>query len=78
MAGHPNVRLFITHGGLMGTQEAVYHGVPLLYLPFGLDQKANARKAEREGSGLNLRWAHLTEQVLYDAINKLINDPRLL
>ena len=37
--GHENARLFITHGGLMGVQEAIYHAVPLLGLPFGNDQR---------------------------------------
>jgi len=37
--GHENARLFITHGGLMGVQEAIYHAVPLLGIPFGNDQR---------------------------------------
>lgn len=27
---HPNVKVFITHGGLLGSTEAIYHGVPVI------------------------------------------------
>lgn len=35
---HKNVVLFISHGGLFGTSEALFHGVPLLLIPFFGDQ----------------------------------------
>lgn len=30
---HPHVILFISHGGLFGTIEAIYSGIPLLFIP---------------------------------------------
>ncbi|ODM91121.1 UDP-glucuronosyltransferase 3A1 [Orchesella cincta] len=47
--GHPNIRLFITHGGLLSTQESIYHGVPVLGIPVFADQDLNVMQAERGG-----------------------------
>ncbi|KAG5670631.1 hypothetical protein PVAND_000879 [Polypedilum vanderplanki] len=38
---HPNVKAYICHGGLLGTTEAVYEGVPVLGIPIFGDQKTN-------------------------------------
>ncbi|KZS19435.1 putative UDP-glucuronosyltransferase [Daphnia magna] len=73
--GHPNARVFITHGGMLGTQESIYHGVPLLGLPFGNDQQANVARAVRDGWGLKLDWNEVDDRILDEAIRHLINDP---
>uniref|UniRef100_A0A0P5LVW5 UDP-glucuronosyltransferase n=1 Tax=Daphnia magna TaxID=35525 RepID=A0A0P5LVW5_9CRUS len=75
LLGHPNARVFITHGGMLGTQESIYHGVPLLGLPFGNDQRANVARAVRDGWGLKLDWDKVNDHVLDGAIRHLINDP---
>lgn len=49
MTGHPNVKLFISHGGLLGTQEAVACGVPMLMVPLYADQALNARAMADRG-----------------------------
>lgn len=35
---HTNIVLFIAHGGVFGKQEGIYHGVPMLFIPFYSDQ----------------------------------------
>lgn len=36
--GHKNVKIFITNGGVCSIQEGIYHGVPMIVVPFMLDQ----------------------------------------
>ena len=73
--GHPKARLFITHGGLQGTYEAVYHAVPLLCLPLGADQIYNCVKAKKEGYALSLDWDNITDEILERTILQLLSDP---
>lgn len=40
---HPNVKLFINHGGLLGTMEAVYFGKPVVGIPVFFDQRLNSK-----------------------------------
>lgn len=35
---HPNVKVFVTHAGLMGSSEAAYCGVPVVATPMFGDQ----------------------------------------
>ena len=72
LLGHENCRAFITHGGLLSTQEAVYHGVPVLGLPFVNDQRLNMDKAVRDGYAIRLGWNQIEEKRLYRSINQLV------
>ncbi|KAG0726462.1 UDP-glucuronosyltransferase 2B17 [Chionoecetes opilio] len=61
---HPELRLFITHGGLFSTQEASYHGVSILGIPISIDQHHNMRMVQQEGWGRVLHWRDLS----YDSL----------
>jgi glucuronosyltransferase len=78
LLGHPKIRLFITHGGLNSKQEAVYHGVPFIVMPVFADQPINAQKAHDDGYAIRLDWDNLTEDILYDAIQRILSDPRFV
>ncbi|XP_066998719.2 UDP-glycosyltransferase UGT5 [Anabrus simplex] len=71
---HPNIRVFITQGGLQSFQEAAYHGVPLIGIPFVGDQFYNAAKFEAAKIGVQLKFNDLTKDTLLEVIGKLIND----
>ena len=76
LTGHENARIFITHGGMMGFQESIYHAIPLLCLPLGNDQSTQASKAQRDGFGIKMDWNELNENTIYDAIQSLLHNPR--
>ncbi|ETN65288.1 UDP-glucuronosyltransferase 2C1 [Anopheles darlingi] len=71
---HPNVRLFIMHGGLGGIAESLFHGVPLVGIPMFGDQPANLAKVEKEGWVYVLEFSDLTQQTLTRAIETVLND----
>ncbi|XP_045502581.1 UDP-glucosyltransferase 2-like isoform X2 [Colias croceus] len=73
---HPNVKVFIAHGGLLGTQEAVACGVPMLIVPLYADQALNARAMNDRGLSLTLTLQEITKDTLKESLQKLLNDHR--
>lgn len=73
---HPNVRLFITHGGLLSTQETIYWGVPVVGIPLLGDQKLNMARAVTAGYGVLLDYANVTEESLDWALKEALENSR--
>lgn len=74
---HPNVKLFITHGGLLGASEALTEGVPVLGIPVFGDQKMNMNLGVAKGYALSLNFDDITEEALNSALNRALNDTKI-
>ncbi|XP_063972365.1 UDP-glucosyltransferase 2-like [Diachasmimorpha longicaudata] len=72
---HKNVRAFITHGGLLGTQEAIAHRVPMIGIPLFGDQHTNMRNYEKRGIAVVLDLKTLNKDSLTAAITTVLEDP---
>ncbi|XP_045474744.1 UDP-glycosyltransferase UGT5-like isoform X2 [Harmonia axyridis] len=73
---HKNVKLFITHGGLFSTMEAVYHGLPVLALSVFAEQKLNGKRAETNGFGRHIPFKELTEDNFSETLDDLLKNPK--
>ena len=76
LLGHPKIKLFVAHGGTNGLQEAIYHGVPVVGLPFFFDQYDNLlRLKERGGAKILTLNAVDKDDNFLKAIQEVLNEP---
>ncbi|XP_001982130.3 2-hydroxyacylsphingosine 1-beta-galactosyltransferase [Drosophila erecta] len=71
---HPNVRLFITNGGLLSVIEAVDSGVPMLGLPMFFDQFGNMRWGQLSGMAEVIDINSLNEDILTETIKYMLGN----
>lgn len=56
--------------------EAIYFSKPLVMIPAFLDQVSNAKKMEDFGVGIRLDLMTVNEDLLFEALNSVVNDIR--
>ncbi|XP_063704645.1 UDP-glucosyltransferase 2-like [Culicoides brevitarsis] len=75
---HPNIKAFISHCGLLGTQEAMWHGVPIIGIPFIADQFRNIVSVIRAGMGLRIDLKTVTHESFKGALKEILETPSYL
>mmetsp|Transcript_17053 Transcript_17053/g.33300 ORF Transcript_17053/g.33300 Transcript_17053/m.33300 type:complete len:532 (+) Transcript_17053:86-1681(+) len=74
--GHPNCRVFVTHGGHNSVQEAAFHGVPVVGTPLLVDQFDNLVRPLERGFGQTLDHKTFTVDDLIRAIKAALHEPK--
>ncbi|XP_031617544.1 UDP-glucuronosyltransferase 2B7-like [Contarinia nasturtii] len=72
---HPKVKAIFFHGGLLTTHEAIWRSVPMIIMPFGLDQPQNLMKTKRFGISEGADYHSLNYDDLKTTILKVLEDP---
>ena len=68
----PRISALVTHGGWGVVGRALRHGVPMVIVPFALDQPWNGEYVEREGLGYSLPAEELDVASLVERVRKLV------
>ncbi|XP_061679884.1 UDP-glucuronosyltransferase 2C1-like isoform X2 [Syngnathoides biaculeatus] len=74
LLAHPKTRVFVTHGGINGVQEAIYHGVPIVGLPLFFDQHDNINRMQARGGAVNVDFAVLDRHNFADALVTVLHN----
>lgn len=71
---HPSTALYLAHCGASSTNEAAFHGVPVIAMPICADQIGNGRRLEAAGVGIYLDKNTFSAQDLAAGIAAIMRD----
>jgi len=73
---HPNVKLFISHGGISGLYEAIDGGVPILGFPIISDQLKNIDNLVNTGMAISMDILSVTEDTFLKNVLELLHNEK--
>ncbi|CAK1587786.1 unnamed protein product [Parnassius mnemosyne] len=73
---HPNVKIFISHGGLLSTLETLRYGVPIITIPVFGDHASNAERCVQAGYALKIKLSSDMAPELKIALNEMISNDK--
>lgn len=71
---HSNIKLFVTHGGLLSTTETIYYGKPIIGIPVFGDQHLNMKMASHKGIEEAVSYEDLDEVLFSKTLKKVISN----
>ena len=74
LLAHPKVKVYVTHCGHNSQMEALYHGVPMVCIPFFGDQPFNSARAQYKGYAIRFNIGKGSSKELAAAINEVWNN----
>ncbi|GAB6027700.1 hypothetical protein CHUAL_001939 [Chamberlinius hualienensis] len=72
--GHNKTRLFVTHCGMHGVLEAIYHGVPMVGIPIFGDQGDVLVRLQVKGVAYGVDKFDVNEESLFNALQAVLNN----
>lgn len=69
-----HAEIFITHGGMNSTMEAIYYGVPMVVVPQQPEQAMTAARVAELGLGVSLEPEQVSASTMRDAVNAVSGD----
>lgn len=74
LLAHKKILAFVTQAGRPSTQEAIFHGVPIVALPVYEDQDYTAERVRDMGGGLVVEIATITQEQFEHAIREITSN----
>ena len=68
--------LFVSHCGMTGILEAIYHRVPIVGIANFADQVDNAIKIQDKGLGVSISKHNLNNETILIAIQEVLKNER--
>jgi len=65
---HPALAIAILHCGMNGLQETLFHGIPVICIPYAFDQFELATRLSAFGAGIGLNRAEISAQQITNAL----------
>ncbi|XP_043467690.1 UDP-glucosyltransferase 2-like isoform X1 [Leptopilina heterotoma] len=71
---YKNMKIFITHGGMMGGLESILNGIPMIGIPLFADQLSNLENLVQRKIAISLDWKTLNGEQLINAITEIFQN----